>query len=405
MIRNITHSAKEPISQLINKTPTALSGKRAQNTQPSTYSAHTLSTATHSRLNPNAALSSIKGSINGSQPRPTQHPYLDNHSTLNSPSQRSISTTLTTLPILPTLLSRSMQWGIKPDKTSLQFIKKSSSSMSEVCKQYKSDHPAGIHKALSDKLHCASSDNHIDYSGIQDDRHRPLPNATKRDNAPYLDHIFDVAEFAHEIDLGPIQQGFHQVTQDPYVTDGCRYKNIARYRIYADRVEPAEHGPMFQSAEFNPINGDITRHYDEIPTIMRDDPGFHQVIRTFAERAHLPEGDEVIIHAQRTLAQPGVNAFPTVEGWHQDGLDVIGIFCAARHNIVGAENFLALQKGTDIFLRGTLEEGELVLISDQDVFHFVSPFKAADPTKVAYRDAIIITTPSMRPKTDEPNPQ
>ncbi len=145
-----------------------------------------------------------------------------------------------------------------------------------------------------------------------------------------------VVHIGELLSLSDIQVGFHEVPLDPYVKQGFRYKSILRVYSRSNRIEVAEHGPLYQPKSYNPVHGGISRNYEPIqPSLAKLlDPA----IQVFAARARLLPAEEILVQAQRitaTSGDDGRTGFPVVEGWHQDNINVLVILLISRVNVTG----------------------------------------------------------------------
>jgi hypothetical protein len=200
------------------------------------------------------------------------------------------------------------------------------------------------------------------------------------------------------LDIDAIQSCFDAVPLDRYVEAGFRHKSICRVRVKNHTVRSTAHGPLFQSKEFNPVHGDIVRHYEEmaprLAVLLRP------VIQIFAACALLRHDHEVLVQAQRITAsagEDGTTGFPVVEGWHRDNTQVLGIFLVNRVNVEGGISLLSRDSSGDkLALSHTLGVGELLLIDDTVNWHNTTPIKKVCENAPAHRDVVILTWPSCR---------
>lgn len=198
--------------------------------------------------------------------------------------------------------------------------------------------------------------------------------------------------------LTELKPYFDKLPIDPYVIEGFRYKSIARYVIYDNNVVSQLHGPLFQPLTVNKTHGNISREYAEL---RFEDPAtkllVDSMVKQFANAFAIPENTEILVQFQRITCGKDLHGEPTIEGWHNDGVEFLGMICISRNNIIGGESQLKDQSEPEkIFLSRTLQEGEMLLIDDRKTLHYVTPIKPIDQQQAGSRDIIILCTHSCR---------
>jgi hypothetical protein len=215
---------------------------------------------------------------------------------------------------------------------------------------------------------------------------------------PHLNRPHAAIHLGEYLQMLEIQALFDEVPADPYVSAGFRRKSIMRVQVSEGQIRRAAHGPLFQPKEYNPVHGDLVRHYDEMDERLGRllEPAVH----IFAGCARLGMRHEILVQAQRITASSGDDGntgFPVVEGWHQDNISVLGIFLVNRVNVAGGISMLARDcRGDDLAFAQTLGMGDLLLVDDTAYWHNTTPIARIDPSRPAYRDIVIMTWPSCR---------
>jgi hypothetical protein len=222
--------------------------------------------------------------------------------------------------------------------------------------------------------------------------------ATTSAHSPRLQRSHAAIQLGDYLRMPEIHSLFDRVPLDPYVAAGFRYKSITRICVRDSRVHRASHGPLFQPKEYNPVHGDIVRHYEEMDERLTG--LLEPVIQIFAACGSLSGRDEILVQAQRITASSGDDGstgFPVVEGWHRDNTSVLGIFLVNRVNVSGGISMLARDcAGAHLAFARTLDIGDLLLVDDRCLWHNTTPIAKVDPRKPAYRDVVILTWPSCR---------
>ena len=96
-------------------------------------------------------------------------------------------------------------------------------------------------------------------------------------------------------------------------------------------------------------------------------------------------------HQFRIEAAAGAPGFPTPEGVHHDGVDVVLIAMVARRNLEGGETLVADAAGAEL-ARFTLRDRlDAALLDDRRVRHGVSPVQPAAPALPSCRDVLVLT--------------
>ncbi len=215
---------------------------------------------------------------------------------------------------------------------------------------------------------------------------------------PQFDKSHSVLHVGNILDMERIQSLFDTVPLDGYVQGGFRRKSICRVKVGRGGLRLAEHGPLYQPAEYNPVHGGLTRDYPEMELELLG--LLAPLIQVFAACAALSEEHEILVQAQRVTAtsgEDGATGFPVVEGWHQDNTRVLAIFAVNRVNVDGGISLLAHDReGRRVALKRVLELGELLLIDDTTMWHNTTAITKESSADQAFRDVVILTWPSCR---------
>ena len=177
---------------------------------------------------------------------------------------------------------------------------------------------------------------------------------------------------------------------DRYMADQGRYRR-RRHAVYTvtgpGAIKREKRQPHYQSVEYNPIHGGIDRWLDPIEG---EPPALAAVLGFCAEVFGLgPWRAEV--HQFRIEARPGEPGKPTPEGMHRDGVDFVLVLLVRRVNIESGTTTIedaATGKQSSFTLT---EPFDAVLVDDTRVRHGVTPVRAVDEGKPAYRDVLVVT--------------
>src|SRR4051812_8000970 len=210
---------------------------------------------------------------------------------------------------------------------------------------------------------------------------------------------FSLINIGDFLRMREIQALFAGVPLDPYVEAGFRRKSLFRARQIDRRIVMSDHAPLYQPSEFNPVHGGIYRHYPAMDERLAQ--LLYPLASLFAACANLDQDDEMLVQAQRITADGGTG-YPVVEGWHQDNIQVLGLLLINRVNVSGGISMLSADRGASLAFAQTLAPGDLLLINDPEVWHNTTAINQILAGQAAFRDIVIITSPTNRPPATTP---
>lgn len=176
------------------------------------------------------------------------------------------------------------------------------------------------------------------------------------------------------------------------------YYNNSRNRAFSmlkinDNIEIIGNLNFYQSEIYNNFNGNKMREYPNIDENILSDKLFIEILKNFnfIVKEQYGENNKYIqIHKIRVYAnKDSTNLVP--EGIHQDGYNMIAIYCVARVNIKGGCSII-YDENKKIIYEKELAEGEMIVINDNKYFHNVTNIELLDKEKIGYRDIIVLTT-------------
>ena len=195
------------------------------------------------------------------------------------------------------------------------------------------------------------------------------------------------------IDIGVFEEYFENMPYDPYVKGNFRKRRFSSIKKdHFGKYEILPHKTFTQSSNVNDLLGDVIREYEEINDDLINSENFLKIVEGFAKLSGInPYIQEIGIHQMRILCSEYIKGEPAPEGRHQDGFDVIGIFCARRVKVAGGISELFLGKNDeDAILEKMLEENELLVVNDREVFHNATKLTPVD-MELGYRDVFVFT--------------
>ena len=159
---------------------------------------------------------------------------------------------------------------------------------------------------------------------------------------------------------------------------------------------------FYQSSNYNNVNGDILRIYKNIDETILEDDCFKYFVNIFLTTINKELTKNYIndkikyiqVHQIRVYTEnkDEVNLVP--EGIHKDGYNFIAMCCITRKNISGAISHI-YDESKNIVHSVQLQEGEMIVLNDDKMFHSVSPIKLNETNEtniLGYRDVFVFTT-------------
>tara|TARA_Y100000992_G_scaffold294289_1_gene253862 strand:- start:1748 stop:3625 length:1878 start_codon:yes stop_codon:yes gene_type:complete len=191
-----------------------------------------------------------------------------------------------------------------------------------------------------------------------------------------------------------IKESFNSLNNDKYYNN-LRDRAFSLLKINTDySIEIMNNAKFFQASNYNDYNGNITRDYKNINHELINDEIFKKLILSFksnSEKDLKSPINYIYVHQIRVYAEDGKETNLIPEGIHKDGYNIVGMVCINRKNIVGGINGIynnIKKKVHDV----QLEEGDLLIINDNKMYHDVTNIKKIEENVEAYRDIFVFTT-------------
>ena len=151
-----------------------------------------------------------------------------------------------------------------------------------------------------------------------------------------------------------------------------------------------------QSEEWNAHQGGMTRSFEPIEDEVLQSKGMKDMCALFKDAYELIDGQEIEIHQLRVRTlegEPWTQVAP--EGVHQDGYHYIAMIGINRHNIEGGELMAYVSKDSDPFLKYALEDGQMLILNDKELWHNATPIKRNTAT-VGYGDWFVLCAKKVK---------
>ncbi|WP_336605071.1 2OG-Fe dioxygenase family protein [Phenylobacterium aquaticum] len=200
-----------------------------------------------------------------------------------------------------------------------------------------------------------------------------------------------------------LAESWNDLGEDRFMADGGRYRRRRHAALSASKgaFVRKPHQPHYQSRDYNPLNGGVQRWFEPVTDATLANPAMQAVLAACDRMVTGEAGARdwhVELHQFRIEPEPGQTASPTPEGLHRDGVDWVFVMLIARENVAEGVTRIAGAGGDDDLDRFVLAEPmDAVFLDDRRVRHGVTPIQAVDPTRPAYRDALVITFAQTAP--------
>jgi hypothetical protein len=210
-----------------------------------------------------------------------------------------------------------------------------------------------------------------------------------------------------EFDLSGLENAWQSLTDnwmdlevDAYMADHGRYR-LRRYGRFFFRPATSElkrlpHATVFQSQQVNNFAGGIHRNFAPLRPSTFENPCLLALIRFdfdcfgTTDPVLLSAPWEVWIHQIRIQSSGNSEVRPAPEGIHHDGHDFIVMHLVGRHNVVGGVSSVYDNLENLVHSCSLEHPLDTIYADDHRVMHAVSPIRAADDKRLAYRDILII---------------
>ena len=201
-----------------------------------------------------------------------------------------------------------------------------------------------------------------------------------------------------ETALDEFASSWERLEPDAFMADGGRYRRRRHANFAVRRGVPGHargpHRPHFQEVVHNGLNGGVERWFAPVEDAVAEGAPFRALLDLGRGLADALQGERdwfVEAHQFRIEAAAGAPGFPTPEGVHHDGVDVVLIAMLARRNLEGGETLVADAGGAELARFTLVDRLDAALLDDRRVRHGVSPVRPADPALPSCRDVLVLT--------------
>jgi hypothetical protein len=199
--------------------------------------------------------------------------------------------------------------------------------------------------------------------------------------------------------LDAFAASWERLEVDGFMADGGRYRR-RRHATFTQRAgvpgsRRNEHRPHFQAVVHNTLNGGVDRWFAPVEEAVGQGAPVQALLdlgRAIADRI-VPTGQDwfVEMHQFRIEAAAGAPGYPTPEGVHHDGVDLVLIAMIARTNLSGGETLITDPRRRELARFTLLDRLDTAIVDDARVMHGVTPVRPADPALPSCRDVLVLT--------------
>lgn len=188
---------------------------------------------------------------------------------------------------------------------------------------------------------------------------------------------------------------FAELPQTDHADGQYRLRRYSVIHFMHGQVVEVDKHDFMQTDQINHFQGNVVRRFEPLQPSTLSSDGLRELCSLFMEANMLPNGQEIEIHQMR-IAAVFDETLVAPEGVHQDGFDHIAIVGIDRHNIVGGEIMLYLSSHEAPFFRKVLENGEVALLADSQLWHNACPIRAVDHQQEGHMDVFVLTAKEGR---------
>ena len=199
-------------------------------------------------------------------------------------------------------------------------------------------------------------------------------------------------------ELDTFAASWERLEVDSFMADGGRYRRRRIANFTARAGVPGQlrgpHRPHFQAVVHNTLNGGVDRWFAPVEEAVGASAPVQALLnlgRGVADGLRPGRDWFVEMHQFRIEAGAGAPGYPTPEGVHHDGVDVVLIAMLARTNLVGGETLVTDDAGQELARFTLLNRLDAALVDDTRVKHGVTPIRPLDPALPSCRDVLVLT--------------
>ncbi|PQJ62284.1 2OG-Fe dioxygenase family protein [Photobacterium angustum] len=193
------------------------------------------------------------------------------------------------------------------------------------------------------------------------------------------------------------KNSWNKLGLDNFMNDGGQYRrrNFCKFRYHFDdnSLWIKEHDYYFQPENVNTLNGGIKRWFTPVTSEVFYNKVVNKLIKKMGKELSLLTDQktwDVNFYQNRIIAEQGKEGKPSPEGIHKDGVKYSILLLIDRENINGGRNTIFNLDREPIFSHTLKKEGECIIFSDDQTYHFASSIEQVKPNIVGKRDLLVV---------------
>jgi hypothetical protein len=199
--------------------------------------------------------------------------------------------------------------------------------------------------------------------------------------------------------LDDFAASWERLETDAFMADGGRYRRRRHANFTQGPGIPGlarrnPHRPHFQAVVHNSLNGGVERWFAPVEAAVAEGAPLQALLalgRGAADALKPGRTWFVEMHQFRIEAAAGAPGYPTPEGVHHDGVDLVLIAMIARTNLVGGETLITDEAGAELARFTLLDRLDTAVVDDARVMHGVTPVRPAEEALPSCRDVLVLT--------------
>ncbi|MFQ3788156.1 2OG-Fe dioxygenase family protein [Halomonas sp. A29] len=202
-----------------------------------------------------------------------------------------------------------------------------------------------------------------------------------------------LTDIRSRVDLSAWQSFTADLPRDPYVNR--RWKRMSWLALdETGEVRDMGHCPMAQGGAFNAAESmaDRLRYYEPLTPEFLARADVKAFVRAWAMLWDLGPNEPILMQITGVRGKGHVDPLQG-QGIHADGCKALSIMVLQRENVSGGNNHLyADQAGTQPLMEATLQEGDILHLHDDRLYHSIDGIAQQVPDAAFERFIIIINS-------------
>jgi len=204
-----------------------------------------------------------------------------------------------------------------------------------------------------------------------------------------LDRTFQLTQLSGQA-INELSPSFNHLPKTGHADGEYRLRRYSIVKATADGVQHMPVRAFVQSDDINHFQGNVSRTFEPLEDKILFSAGMREMCEVFKRANALSDDQEIEIHQIRIATLEGETQVAP-EGVHQDGFNHIAVIGIGRENIEGGEFLVYKNKNELPFLSMALEQGEVAILADDQLWHNARPIKAVKKDKKGYMDLFVLT--------------